>query len=38
MRVVISTKLLYPAGGVAAEVNLLRRAWFRVIAEALASP
>jgi hypothetical protein len=26
MRVVISTKLPYPAGGVAAEVNLLRRA------------
>jgi hypothetical protein len=38
MRVVISTQLLYPAGGVAAEVNLLRRASFRVIAEALASP
>jgi hypothetical protein len=35
MRVVISTQLLYPAGGVATEVNLLRRASFRTIAGAL---
>jgi hypothetical protein len=31
MRVVISTQLPYPAGGVATEVNLLRRASFRTM-------